>query len=327
MIRRILFILCCQALFCSNVASHEGRPVVVDVKQSGVLIDLHWQVPPVVPAGAEPLVELQDCETVLAPQPGLIGRASYDCEGISTATISLHWPLVNPALATLVKKGGEATFYGPEQFAIPLNLGIANSSAGVNFVSFVVSGIEHILAGPDHLLFVLCMTLLVGLCVGASNKQFFFRLTAVVTGFTVAHSLTLFLATMGWLTLPIPAVEAAIALSILCVCAELISDKRNTLTWRYPGLVAGVFGLLHGLGFASVLGDVGLPENQRLIGLLGFNIGVELGQLAFVAVVCALLWFCLRYLAVDQRRSGLYLLVYGIGSIAGFWFIERIVLF
>jgi hydrogenase/urease accessory protein HupE len=143
-------------------------------------------------------------------------------------------------------------------------------------------GVEHILLGIDHLLFVLAMLLLV------SSWR---RLVATITAFTVAHSITLALATLGFVHVPPKPIEAAIALSIVFVAVEIVHGRMGRLgpTERWPWMVAFVFGLLHGLGFASALRAVGLPESAIPTALLFFNLGVELGQLAFVGVVLAFL--------------------------------------
>ena len=146
--------------------------------------------------------------------------------------------------------------------------------------SYLVLGVEHILGGVDHLLFVLALLLIV-----RGGK----RILITITAFTAAHSITLVAATLGWLHVPGPPVEAMIALSIVFVAAEIIHGLRGRpgLTARAPWVVAFSFGLLHGFGFAGALAEVGLPEKAIPVALLTFNVGVELGQLIFVAVVLA----------------------------------------
>ena len=156
--------------------------------------------------------------------------------------------------------------------------------------TYFALGVEHILAGVDHLLFVLGLLFLVGS---------WGRLIGTVTAFTVAHSLTLAAATLGLVYVPQKPVEAAIALSIAFVAADILrtDDARKSLTRRAPWIVAFVFGLLHGLGFAGALSDVGLPEHAVPLALLFFNLGVELGQLLFIA--------CALPLAALGRRAAL----------------------
>lgn len=174
-------------------------------------------------------------------------------------------------------------------------------------------GVEHILSGFDHLLFVLSLLFLVG---------FQKRLVWTITAFTAAHSLTLALSALGWLTLWPPPVEACIALSIMLVAGEAL-HRRETLSRRWPALVAFLFGLVHGLGFAGALKEIGLPENHLAVALLTFNLGVEAGQLLVVALA-ALLWRALR----GWPRQTLALrapALYAIGAVAAFWTVERVV--
>jgi len=180
-------------------------------------------------------------------------------------------------------------------------------------------GIEHILLGIDHLLFVLALLLLV---------RSWRRLVATITAFTVAHSITLVAATLGVVHVPIRPVEAAIALSIAFVAAEIVHGRegRAGLTARWPWLVAFVFGLLHGLGFAGALSEVGLPDSAIPTALLFFNLGVELGQLAFVAAILALLAL-LRRIPLLAPSWSWRVAPYAIGTVAMFWTTERIVAF
>ncbi len=182
-------------------------------------------------------------------------------------------------------------------------------------------GIEHILLGIDHLLFVLCILLLV------SNVK---KLVGAVTAFTVAHSITLVLSFLGWIQLNSAPVEAAIALSIVALALEVLRGQAGTqgFAWRSPWLVCGSFGLLHGLGFAGALSDLGVSESEIPIALLFFNIGVEAGQLLFIAVafVCFYggIWLCKQRGWNFYSLAGLkYLLVLAIGSFASFWVLER----
>jgi hydrogenase/urease accessory protein HupE len=184
---------------------------------------------------------------------------------------------------------------------------------------YFVLGVEHILLGVDHLLFVLGLLLIVR---GAG------ALVRTITAFTVAHSITLGLAALGFVYVPQPPVEAVIALSILFLAGELARQHRGQpgLTARYPWLIAFSFGLLHGFGFAGALAKVGLPQSDIPLALLMFNIGVEAGQLMFVAAVFGLLWLAGRA-AVSLPRRLRNAPGYAIGSVAAFWLIERVVSF
>jgi hydrogenase/urease accessory protein HupE len=181
---------------------------------------------------------------------------------------------------------------------------------------YTVLGVDHILSGFDHLTFVLALLLIVS---GAR------RLLITVTSFTLAHSITLAMATLGVLWVPGPPVEAVIALSILFLASELVKVNRGlpSLTARYPWIIAFTFGLLHGFGFAGALGEVGLPQNEVPLALLMFNVGVELGQLLFIAVILSIILLLKRL----HRKWPAWLRqvpAYGIGGIAAFWLIERV---
>jgi hydrogenase/urease accessory protein HupE len=181
--------------------------------------------------------------------------------------------------------------------------------------AYLTHGIEHILFGFDHLLFVLALILLV-----RSRRV----LLLTITSFTLAHSLTLALATLGVVHVPGPPVEAAIALSILLLAVEIVHLERGRvgLTARRPWLVAFSFGLLHGFGFASALSDLGLPRGDIPLALLAFNVGVECGQLAFVGVVLGLAALMRRLRGRGQVRWRAT--PYAIGTLAAFWFLERL---
>lgn len=187
--------------------------------------------------------------------------------------------------------------------------------------TFVMHGIDHILTGYDHLLFVLAL-----MFIARSWRALF----ATVTAFTAAHSITLTLATLGFVHVPGPPVEAAIAFSILLLACEIIRIRRgqSSLTAKRPWLVAFAFGLLHGLGFASALADLALPSSDIPLALLFFNVGVELGQLMFIAAVIATVRLakivrCPPYVG----RSAATVASYVIGGLAAFWFVERLAAF
>jgi hydrogenase/urease accessory protein HupE len=186
--------------------------------------------------------------------------------------------------------------------------------------SYLGLGVEHIVLGVDHLLFVLALFLLV------PGER---RLVATITAFTVAHSITLAAATLGFVHVPGPPVEACIALSVAFVAAEIVHGRRGLpgLTARRPWLVAGSFGLLHGLGFAGALSEVGLPELAIPIALLFFNLGVEVGQLAFLAVAAGLLAALRAARPAPPAGAPAWrgiLPAYAIGACAAFWVIQRV---
>lgn len=178
-------------------------------------------------------------------------------------------------------------------------------------------GIEHILIGIDHLLFVACLVLITGF-----TRQLFWA----ITGFTLAHSITLALSALGLVNLSVPPVEAIIALSIVFLSAEIVKNHPQSLSHRYPVVVSSSFGLLHGFGFAAVLNQIGLPKNEFISSLLFFNLGVEIGQLLFVAGLLLVLYL-LHLLPFITRRPMEVLASYVIGSVAMMWLIERVIAF
>jgi hydrogenase/urease accessory protein HupE len=195
--------------------------------------------------------------------------------------------------------------------------------------TYLLLGIEHILLGVDHLLFVLGLLFLV------SSWR---RLVATVTAFTLAHSITLAAATLGWVNVPQTPIEAAIALSVMFVAAEIIhqASGRPGLTARAPWVVAFIFGLLHGFGFAGALREVGLPQSDIPIALLFFNVGVEVGQLMFILAVVTVLWLASRLMGKQaQGERGPWRaealirtpVAYVVGSTAAFWVVQRVVAF
>ena len=192
--------------------------------------------------------------------------------------------------------------------------------------TYLVLGVTHILEGADHLLFVFALLLLI---------RDWRTLVGAVTSFTVAHSLSLAAATLGWVVVAAPPVEAVIALSIMFLAAEQLrpGEAGLRLTARFPWVVSFAFGLLHGLGFARALLDIGLPEGDVPLALFAFNLGVEVGQLLFIGAVVALA-FALRRLVppllpavLTRGRPAQRLLGYGIGSVAAFWFVARVAAF
>lgn len=189
--------------------------------------------------------------------------------------------------------------------------------------TYTILGIEHILSGFDHLLFVLALVLLVH-----GTRRLLFTITA----FTVAHSLTLAGATLGWVNVPGPPVEASIALSIVFVASEIVHTRqgRYSVTQHYPWVVAFTFGLLHGFGFAGALAEVGLPQSSIPIALLFFNVGVEIGQLLFVGAVLAAIavgWRAGQRLRLPQPVWLWRITPYAIGGLASFWLVERVAAF
>jgi hypothetical protein len=226
-------------------------------------------------------------------------------ERYSAAMVKVYWRDGQKRVYTLTERQPGVHLYGSAE---------DNRGMGEIASAYLVLGVEHILGGIDHLLFVASLLFLVG---------FQRRLLWTISAFTLAHSLTLASAALGWLTLRSAPVEASIALSIVLVAAEALDMKRlrergerPTLSQRLPALVAFLFGLIHGLGFAGALAEIGLPQNHLATALLTFNLGVEVGQLLAVCVVWAV-WWLVRNSAFAQRARTP--LLYGIGSVAAYW--------
>ena len=189
------------------------------------------------------------------------------------------------------------------------------SSGRVDGWGYFRLGVDHILSGIDHLLFVFGVLWIVA---------GFRRLLKAITAFTVAHSITLGLATLGFVRVPTAPVEALVALSIVFLAVEIAQRDRGdpSLTYRRPWIVAFAFGLLHGFGFAGTLSEIGIPPADIPLALLSFNLGVEAGQLAFIAAALALLG-SLRTLEIRPRPWMRAAPAYTIGSLASFWFLQR----
>ncbi len=181
--------------------------------------------------------------------------------------------------------------------------------------TYTVLGIEHILLGIDHLLFVLALIMI------TKGK---WRILKTITAFTLAHSITLSLAALGIVNFPGPPVEAVIALSIVFLASEILRNYKGeqTLTGKKPWIVAFTFGLLHGFGFAGALADIGLPQTEIPLALAFFNIGVELGQIIFVIFMLAVIYVI--NLKKDWPPVLKKIPAYAIGSLAAFWMVERI---
>jgi hydrogenase/urease accessory protein HupE len=194
------------------------------------------------------------------------------------------------------------------------------STAADLAITYLWLGTEHILLGIDHLLFVFALLLIVN-----STR----RLIVTITAFTLAHSITLGAATLGFIHIPQQPVEAVIALSILFLAVELVHGKqgRKGAAARWPWLVAFVFGLLHGFGFAGALAEIGLPQQAIPLALIFFNIGVELGQLVFVAIVFLLGWALHQLKQPRLFEKAEIIAIYSIGGLSSFWLFERISMF
>jgi hydrogenase/urease accessory protein HupE len=316
------------AVWHTPAGAHDARPAYLEITEtipsryavlwrtptmSGTPLPVRIKLPETVRNVTEPAQRGLTDSTVErwmieAPEGGLVGqRIDF---------VGLQGTITDVLVRTQLLDGSQSTtLVRPSQPWIEI---VAPEGAVAITGTYVAHGVEHILFGFDHLLFVLALILII-----RDRSLLFFTVTA----FTAAHSITLSLATLGLVSIPGPPVEASIALSILLLACEIVRLQRGEpgLTARYPWVVAFSFGLLHGLGFATALTEIGLPRGDIPLALLSFNVGVEIGQLTFIAVVLGLLAFArtLR-LASFVERHVVPAATYGIGGIAAFWLVDRI---
>ncbi|MEK7264998.1 MAG: HupE/UreJ family protein [Pseudomonadota bacterium] len=307
--------------------AHDSRPLFIELTEApGGAIMLRATTPATVDSGNAPVISMPPpCleESRITADP-LHQSARYRCD-FDKASIAIDWPLYNPSISTLVRvvyASGETRTAVLDPSANEWLVPAPDSFAGVA-ASYFRIGLAHILGGLDHLLF------LAGLLLIAGTPR---RMLVTITGFTLTHSATLALAALGWLRVSIPATEAVIALSIVFLATEIARGDKTTLAWRRPVLVSSAFGLVHGAGFAAALGDIGLPKTETIAALLFFNLGVEAGQIAMIALVFAAVLAARRLLKpsvianlkaaspVSARRAA----GYALGIVSGYWFIERL---
>ena len=262
------------------------------------------------------------CTRISNDQRGASGTSSqptvYRCNDLSKDLVIQRTSegLSPPALIRFKRLSGQIDLYYLKAGAHQQTLNAIAPNQG-SFGQYLTLGFDHILMGYDHLLFVLCLVLL------ASSLR---RVLVMVTGFTLAHSMTLGLAALGVLRAPIALIELLIAVSVLLLAVELAKGPRPTLTHQHPILVSSFFGLLHGLGFAAALTQIGLPDTDVVWALLAFNVGVELGQVGFVLALLGLGLLINRFAKVGTAwfARGRKILIYGVGVVAGFWAVDRL---
>lgn len=319
----ILAGLCWMIGLSPIAAAHEVNPAFLELTETeSGQFDVVWKQPikdgrrlkldPVFP---------EDCEASPIAIEGAVGavvsRWTLSCalnEGeirvdgldrtLTDVFVQIH--RIDGSVASVVLKPAAAAF----------ELGEETSSAPL--LAYFRIGVDHIIFGYDHLLFVL------GLCLLVRPAQ----LLLTVTAFTVAHSITLGLSTLAGITLPGPPVESVIALSLILLAREAITLQRGgrSLTSQYPWAIAFGFGLIHGFGFAGALADIGLPKDQEIWALLLFNLGVEAGQVAFV-IALAVLAAGLTYVARNWLSRGKIAAAYLVGVSGTIWLVERVVAF
>ena len=306
-------------LFGSPAHAHEVRPALLQLTADGDGYAATWKQPvnsgrrlkltPVYPEGCTP-----SGSTLAMEDNSVVERYRLDCD-LETGSIRIDGleRTLTDVYIRITDAGGEtrAALVKPSDPVFDLSVPQPPAAR-----AYFGEGILHIVLGWDHLLFVL------GLCLLVSRRQ----VLGVATSFTLAHSLTLIVSALGLFSLPGRPVEILIAASIMLLAVEIIRKMRghDGLTARRPYLVSFGIGLIHGLGFAGALADLGLPKGDELLALLLFNLGVEAGQFGVVLLALAVGWAAWR-LSPRLSRAGATVAVYSIGTVASFWLVERLV--
>ncbi len=323
---RILLMLVLGAGLAQTVNAHRFAPSLLKVNEiAEQQYNMVWKTPaqgvsniPLRPVWPE------SCEVKNASAPQMEGTGKVSswqlhCSGLGEdglvgETLGVSGLGANQASAMVMVSLLDGRQYqqvlNAEQpdFVVP-----AESSAGEVMSDYTTLGVEHIWSGIDHLLFVFGLLLLVG-----GGK----RLLWTITAFTLGHSITLSLVTLGYFDYPVALVEFAIALSIFVLAVELTRTEKHDMLWRNPWWLAGGFGLLHGMGFAGALAETGLPQDNLPLALLFFNVGIEIGQIAFIFLVLAI-WLLIRKPLAPWQDRLLPVPVYVLGALSAMWCIER----
>ena len=322
---RVLLLWC---LYQSSAAiADEFRPALLEITETGQgWYSVMWKVPlqngrplRISPKFPEPFVQIGPAstriirgdsieESVWSTDTGSLIGATIEIEGLTAIPVDVivQIEMVDGSEHSAILRPASASFTVPDRV-----------SKWMVASSYWKIGTIHILEGFDHLLFVLALLLIV---------SGIWPLLKAVTAFTVAHSITLALATLDIVHMPSSPTEAIIALSIVFLAGEIIHNHQGKtgITERWPWLIAFIFGLFHGLGFAGALSEVGVPQHAVPLALFMFNVGVETGQLLFIGVVITFLTL-LRRIPITLPQGSWRLMPYSIGSIAAFWTIERVV--
>ena len=341
MIARVtaLILLSCIA---STAGADEYRPAYLEIRQTDIeTFDVLWKVPALGDRRLGLYVRFSSDVQVTSPVRGeLANRAFVErysirrAGGLANAEIVIEGlsSVSTDVLVRIERQDGSSLI--ERLAAAKPSMVVGETLTRLDVArTYTLFGIEHILEGLDHLLFVACLVLI------ARTTR---RILVTITGFTIAHSITLSLAALEVVRLPVPPIEAVIALSIVFLAREIAINRRDTLTWRYPIAVSGSFGLLHGFGFAAALGEIGLPQSEIPAALLAFNVGVEIGQVLFVCAIVLLTWIVItlprgiaKLNAADVVNTSYQLqplqvlqrlekpLAYGVGSITAVWTVER----
>lgn len=325
MIRFLNLVAGCFLLLVSAACAHELRPAFLEVNEiAPARYAITWKVPARGDARMALYVRLPEtCRQEVAPVGGFIetayvSRWQVECvDGLAGQVISIDGlsSTYTDALAKIVNLDGttQTSRLSPD---FPNLTVTASPTAFGTARTYFFLGVQHIMLGIDHLLFVFALLLLI-------RKPKALLLT--VTSFTVAHSITLAFAALGIASAPQPPVDALVALSIMFIASEIIRGHGGgrDLSSRYPWLISFLFGLLHGFGFGGALREIGLPQKDVPLALLTFNLGVEAGQLIFVAIAL-LAMVCMKLLLVFDVSRLRFWLAYLIGTLSAFWFVQRV---
>lgn len=322
--KRFICILISLFLTLVDISAHEVRPAFLHVTQVDTAqYSIIWKVPrnagrtlaiqPIFPQGFDVRLEKE------YEKPGFVissftAHTNVSLPGKSIVIQHLEKTLVDVLIRIdLLQDISHSFILQPDKPRVVIP---HQPNSFEVFKSYLILGFEHILLGYDHLLFVLALLLLV---------PSFKSLLLTITSFTIAHSITLGLASLDLVTLPSSPVEAVIALSIIFLAREFLQviNGIDSLTAKYPWSVSFTFGLLHGFGFAGALAEIGFPQQNLFTALLSFNIGVELGQIAFV-LGCLLLYYVTKAIGLAKyTKPQRQVVSYTIGGISSFWLIER----
>lgn len=318
----------------TTLYAHESRPLYLKITELAETISFELNLPNTVNEQNAPILylngtainEVQNWRVLSAGYRQKWEQPKQDLS-LKGALVKIEYPAFNPVLSTFINityldKTEQILILPPNKSAIQIP---KEANALEVRKQYSILGIEHIWAGIDHLLFLVCLIII---------TSFNRKLLITISGFTIAHSITLILSALKIIQLPIAPIEATIALSIVFLCYEIIHhhQDKDSLSYRYPILVASSFGLLHGLGFAAVLGEIGLPRKYNIEALLFFNVGVEIGQILFIValfIVVRLMSLIIgKLLDASQRRRlhafGLKIAIYCVGILAAYWMFERI---
>ena len=321
--------------FGQSARAHALQPGYLELQlMGGENWRVFWRKPAVKNKPMEISVELpENCDMQRPPEVEFDGSA-WVAQWVTACVGGLEGGVISiPGLEAtktdvliryeLTQGAGEARRLTPSQssFVVPSEPGFLDVLGG-----YFTLGVDHILEGIDHLLFVFALLLLI------PDR---WRLLGAITAFTVAHSVTLAAATLGLIVLPGPPVEAVIALSIMFLASELLQRDGSgaRLSERFPWIVAFSFGLLHGFGFAGALQEIGLPKSDVPLALLAFNLGVEAGQLLFIAAAVVAGAMLSRFIPIaiqsvrTSRSAGSICIAYLIGGVSAYWLIERVASF